>query len=168
MTIQILLGILLFTSIVISLVFIILFARSKLVSSGNVTLSINKEREIEVPVGGKLLNALSDSGLFIASACGGGGTCAQCKVKIFDGGGSLLPAEESHINKREASHGDRLACQVNVKQDMVIEVPEEQEPHGTLDDQVDHALGHGSKLVLWIWGVSECAKADSVAQRFPA
>ena len=125
MTIQILLGILLFTSIVISLVFIILFARSKLVSSGNVMLHINKERDIEVPVGGKLLNALSDSGLFIASACGGGGTCAQCKVRIFDGGGSLLPAEESHINKREARHGDRLACQVNVKQDMVIEVPEE-------------------------------------------
>ncbi|GAA0424759.1 NADH:ubiquinone reductase (Na(+)-transporting) subunit F [Cocleimonas flava] len=125
MTIQILLGILLFTSIVISLVFIILFARSKLVASGNVTLHINKERDIEVPVGGKLLNSLADSGLFIASACGGGGTCAQCKVRIFDGGGSLLPAEESHINKREARHGDRLACQVNVKQDMVIEVPEE-------------------------------------------
>ena len=125
MTIQILLGILLFTSIVLSLVFIILFARSKLVASGNVTLSINKEREISVPVGSKLLNALSDSGLFVASACGGGGTCAQCKVKVYEGGGSLLPAEESHINRREAANGDRLACQLNVKQDMVIEVPEE-------------------------------------------
>ena len=125
MTIQILLGILLFTSIVISLVFIILFARSKLVASGNVKLTINKEREIEVPVGDKLLGALAESGLFVASACGGGGTCAQCKVKITEGGGSLLPAEESHINKREAAHGDRLACQVNVKEDMVIEVPEE-------------------------------------------
>lgn len=125
MTIQILLGIFLFTSIVLSLVFIILYARSKLVASGNVTLTINKEREISVPVGSKLLNSLADSGLFIASACGGGGTCAQCKVKISDGGGSLLPAEESHINRREASQGDRLACQVNVKQDMVIEVPEE-------------------------------------------
>ncbi len=125
MTIQILLGIFLFTSIVLSLVFIILFARSKLVASGNVTLTINKEREISVPVGSKLLNSLADSGLFIASACGGGGTCAQCKVKISDGGGSLLPAEESHINRREASQGDRLACQVSVKQDMVIEVPEE-------------------------------------------
>lgn len=125
MTIQILLGIFLFTSIVLSLVFIILYARSKLVASGNVTLTINKEREITVPVGSKLLNSLADSGLFIASACGGGGTCAQCKVKISDGGGSLLPAEESHINRREASQGDRLACQVSVKQDMVIEVPEE-------------------------------------------
>ena len=125
MTVQILLGILLFTSIVLSLVFIILFARSKLVASGNVTISINKEREISVPVGDKLLNALSDSGLFVASACGGGGTCAQCKVKVTDGGGSLLPAEESHINRREAANGDRLACQVSVKEDMVIEVPEE-------------------------------------------
>ena len=125
MTIQILLGILLFTSIVLSLVFVILYARSKLVASGNVTVSINKEREISVPVGGKLLNALSDSGLFVASACGGGGTCAQCKVKIYEGGGSLLPAEESHINRREAAKGDRLACQVSVKEDMVIEVPEE-------------------------------------------
>ena len=125
MTIQILLGIFLFTSIVLSLVFIILFARSKLVASGNVTLNINKEREISVPVGDKLLNALSDSGLFVASACGGGGTCAQCRVKVYDGGGSLLPAEESHINRRQAANGDRLACQVSVKQDMVIEVPEE-------------------------------------------
>ena len=125
MTLQILLGILLFTSIVFSLVFVILFARSKLVASGNVTLTINKEREISVPVGDKLLGSLAESGLFIASACGGGGTCAQCKVKITDGGGSLLPAEESHINRREASQGDRLACQVSVKQDMTIEVPEE-------------------------------------------
>ena len=86
MTIQILLGIFLFTSIVLSLVFVILFARSKLVPSGNVKLTINKEREISVPVGAKLLNSLADSGLFIASACGGGGTCAQCKVKITEGG----------------------------------------------------------------------------------
>lgn len=125
MTIQIILGIFLFTSIVLSLVFIILFARSKLVASGDVTININKEREITVPVGDKLLNALSDSGLFVASACGGGGTCAQCKVRVTEGGGSLLPAEESHINRREAANGDRLACQVSVKENMVIEVPEE-------------------------------------------
>ncbi|CAA6816911.1 MAG: Na(+)-translocating NADH-quinone reductase subunit F (EC [uncultured Thiotrichaceae bacterium] len=125
MTVQILLGILLFTSIVISLVFIILFARSKLVPTGNVTLNINNEREVSVPVGSKLLSSLADSGLFVASACGGGGTCAQCKVQIHEGGGSLLPAEESHINRKEAARGDRLACQVTVKEDMEIEVPEE-------------------------------------------
>ena len=125
MTIQILLGIVLFTSIVISLVFLILYARSKLVASGNVTLNINNEREISVPVGDKLLSSLAESGLFVASACGGGGTCAQCKVQIHNGGGSLLPAEESHINRKEAARGDRLACQVTVKEDMNIEVPEE-------------------------------------------
>lgn len=125
MTIQILLGIVLFTSIVISLVFLILYARSKLVASGNVTLNINNEREISVPVGDKLLSSLAESGLFVASACGGGGTCAQCKVQIHNGGGSLLPAEESHINRKEAARGDRLACQVTVKEDMAIEVPEE-------------------------------------------
>ncbi|HBC57933.1 MAG TPA: NADH:ubiquinone reductase (Na(+)-transporting) subunit F, partial [Gammaproteobacteria bacterium] len=65
------------------------------------------------------------SGLFVPSACGGGGSCAQCRVKIFEGGGSILPTEESHITKREALQGDRLSCQVAVKQDMKIEVPEE-------------------------------------------
>ncbi|MCL4134115.1 UNVERIFIED_CONTAM: hypothetical protein GTU68_064772 [Idotea baltica] len=107
------------------LVAVILFAKSRLVASGNVNITINGEKTIEVPVGGKLLGALADHKLFISSACGGGGTCAQCKVKIFEGGGSILPTEESHITKREAKCGDRLSCQVNVKQDMTIEVPEE-------------------------------------------
>ncbi len=119
------LGVALFTGIVLVLVFFILFARSLLVSSGNVSILINDEKEIEVPTGGKLLGALADSGLFVPSACGGGGSCAQCRVKIFEGGGSILPTEESHITKREALQGDRLSCQVAVKQDMKIEVPEE-------------------------------------------
>ncbi|WP_022952660.1 NADH:ubiquinone reductase (Na(+)-transporting) subunit F [Leucothrix mucor] len=125
MALEIILGILLFTLIVISLVYVILFARSKLVPDGDVTLRINGEKEIKVPVGGKLLGTLSENGLFVASACGGGGTCAQCRVQIHDGGGSLLPVEEAHINRKQAAHGDRLACQVTVKQDMEIEVPEE-------------------------------------------
>jgi Na+-transporting NADH:ubiquinone oxidoreductase subunit F len=125
MALEIFLGILLFTLIVISLVYVILYARSKLVPSGDVTLSINGEKEIKVPVGGKLLSTLSENGLFVASACGGGGTCAQCRVQIHDGGGSLLPVEEAHINRKQAAQGDRLACQVTVKQDMEIEVPEE-------------------------------------------
>ena len=124
MALEIILGIVLFTLIVITLVYIILFARSKLVPDGDVTLSINGEKEIKVPVGGKLLSTLSENGLFVASACGGG-TCAQCRVQIHDGGGSLLPVEEAHINRKQAAHGDRLACQVTVKQDMEIEVPEE-------------------------------------------
>ncbi|PWQ97196.1 NADH:ubiquinone reductase (Na(+)-transporting) subunit F [Leucothrix pacifica] len=125
MALEILLGIVLFTLIVIALVYIILFARSKLVPDGDVTLRINGEKEIKVPVGGKLLGTLSENGLFVASACGGGGTCAQCRVQIHDGGGSLLPVEEAHINRKQEAAGDRLACQVTVKQDMEIEVPEE-------------------------------------------
>jgi len=119
------LGILLFTLIVLGLVTIILAARSKLVSTGNVNISINGEKTISVPAGGKLLQTLAEQKLFVPSACGGGGTCAQCRVKIHSGGGSILPTEEGHITKREAACGDRLSCQVAVKQDMDIEVPEE-------------------------------------------
>ena len=125
MALEIILGIVLFTLIVITLVYVILFARSKLVPDGDVTLRINGEKEIKVPVGGKLLSTLSENGLFVASACGGGGTCAQCRVQIHEGGGSLLPVEEAHINRKQEAAGDRLACQVTVKQDMEIEVPEE-------------------------------------------
>ncbi len=123
--VEITLGVTFFSAIVMSLVLLILFAKSKLVSSGNVTITINGEKEIVAPVGGKLLSTLADANLFVPSACGGGGTCAQCRVKIYDGGGSLLPTEESLITKREASQGYRLSCQVAVKQNMNIEVPEE-------------------------------------------
>jgi len=119
------LGVGFFTVIVLALVTVILFAKSRLVASGNVKISINGEKELEVPAGGKLLGVLADNALFVPSACGGGGTCAQCRVKIHDGGGSILPTEETHITKREAADGDRLSCQVSVKQDMSIEVPEE-------------------------------------------
>lgn len=119
------LGVGFFTAIVLALVGVILLAKSKLVASGNVTININGEKEVEVPAGGKLLGVLADNSLYVPSACGGGGTCAQCRVKIFEGGGSILPTEESHITKREAAEGDRLSCQVTVKQDMKIEVPEE-------------------------------------------
>ncbi|MEM9014906.1 MAG: NADH:ubiquinone reductase (Na(+)-transporting) subunit F [Pseudomonadota bacterium] len=119
------LGILLFTLIVVTLVSIIMMARSQLVSTGNVEITINGEKTISVPAGGKLLQTLAEQKLFVPSACGGGGTCAQCRVKIHAGGGSILPTEESHITKREAAFGDRLSCQVAVKQDMQVEVPEE-------------------------------------------
>jgi Na+-transporting NADH:ubiquinone oxidoreductase subunit F len=122
---EIVLGVTLFTAIVLGLVAIILFARSRLVASGNVEILINDEKEISTPVGAKLLGALADAELFVSSACGGGGTCGQCKVRVLEGGGSILPTEETHINKREARAGERLSCQVTVKQDMKIEVPEE-------------------------------------------
>ncbi|MEM6512482.1 MAG: NADH:ubiquinone reductase (Na(+)-transporting) subunit F [Pseudomonadota bacterium] len=119
------LGVTLFTVIVSILVGMILLARSQLVSTGNVDITINGEKTISVPAGGKLLQTLAEQKLFVPSACGGGGTCAQCRVKIHEGGGSILPTEQSHITKREAAQGDRLSCQVAVKQNMQVEVPEE-------------------------------------------
>ncbi|MGB5209210.1 MAG: NADH:ubiquinone reductase (Na(+)-transporting) subunit F [Gammaproteobacteria bacterium] len=119
------LGVLMFTIVVLAMVTIILFARSRLVATGSVKIEVNGERVLEAPVGGKLLGALAEAKLFVASACGGGGTCGQCRVRILEGGGAILPTETSQINKREAAHGDRLSCQVAVKQDMKIEVPRE-------------------------------------------
>jgi Na+-transporting NADH:ubiquinone oxidoreductase subunit F len=122
---EIVLGVALFTAIVVTLAMLILFARSKLVATGNITINVNGERTLSVRAGGKLLNLLGAQELFLPSACGGGGTCGQCKVKVLDGGGEILPTEKSHISKREAADGQRLACQVSVTQDMNIEVPED-------------------------------------------
>jgi Na+-transporting NADH:ubiquinone oxidoreductase subunit F len=122
---EILLGVVLFTVIVIALVFLILGAKSKLVASGNVEVLINDEKKIFVPIGSKLLTALADNNLFVSSACGGGGTCAQCRVQVTEGGGEILPTELSHITKREAAQGDRLSCQVTCKQNMKVHVHDE-------------------------------------------
>ena len=124
---EIILGVSMFTVIVLALVLVILYAKSKLVSSGDVTISINgdPDKAVTTAAGGKLLGALADQGIFIPSACGGGGTCGQCRVDVHSGGGDILPTEEGHINKREAKAGCRLACQVAVKQDMEIEVEDE-------------------------------------------
>ncbi len=119
---EIALGVIFFTAIVIALVFLIIGAKNKLVAAGDVEILINNEKTIHVPAGSKLLNALSDNQLFVSSACGGGGSCGQCKVKVLSGGGDILPTELSHITKREAAHGERLACQVAVKTNMDIEV----------------------------------------------
>ena len=124
---EIILGISMFTAIVLLLVLVILFAKSKLVSTGDITISINGDpsKSVTAAVGGKLLGVLADQGIFIPSACGGGGTCGQCRVDVHSGGGDILPTEEGHITKRQAKEGCRLACQVAVKQDMVIEVEDE-------------------------------------------
>jgi Na+-transporting NADH:ubiquinone oxidoreductase subunit F len=118
-------GVTMFTTVVLILVAIILTARSALVSTGEVHIDVNGEKTITVPAGGKLLQTLSEADLFLPSACGGGGTCAQCKCIITEGGGSMLPTEEAHFTKREAAEGWRLSCQTAVKQDMKIQVPEE-------------------------------------------
>ena len=118
---EILLGVGMFTVIVLSLVVLILVARSWLVSSGDVTIEINGERKITVPAGGKLLQTLAGQDIFLSSACGG----AQCKCIVESGGGEMLPTEEAHFTRRDASEGWRLSCQTPVKQDMKIRVPEE-------------------------------------------
>ncbi|MEZ6088903.1 MAG: NADH:ubiquinone reductase (Na(+)-transporting) subunit F [Pirellulaceae bacterium] len=118
-------GVLMFTVVIFLLVGVILGAKKILVPSGDVKININNQKDISVPAGGKLLGALADAGIFVSSACGGGGTCAQCKVRVLDGGGEILDTERNHISKKEASCGERLSCQVAVKQDMKVEVPEE-------------------------------------------
>ncbi len=124
---DIILGVVMFTLIVLALVLVILFAKSKLVPTGDITISINgdADKSIVTSPGGKLLGALANSGVFVSSACGGGGSCGQCRVKIKSGGGDILPTELDHITKGEAREGERLACQVAVKTDMDIELPEE-------------------------------------------
>ncbi|ELX8380637.1 NADH:ubiquinone reductase (Na(+)-transporting) subunit F [Providencia vermicola] len=123
----IILGVVMFTLIVLALTGLILFAKSKLVNTGNIKVEVNgdPDKSFEAPAGDKLLGMLSNQGIFVSSACGGGGSCGQCRVHIKEGGGDILPTELSHINKREAKEGCRLACQVNVKQDLKIELPEE-------------------------------------------
>ncbi|MGY3851643.1 NADH:ubiquinone reductase (Na(+)-transporting) subunit F [Aeromonas aquatilis] len=124
---EIILGVVMFTVILLALVAVILFAKSKLVTAGDVTISINGDpaKAVTSPAGGKLLGVLAGSGIFVSSACGGGGSCGQCKVRVKSGGGDILPTELDHISKGEARHGERLACQVTVRSDMDIELPEE-------------------------------------------
>ena len=121
------LSVAMFTIIVLVLVAIIMFAKSKLVPQGDVEILINddEDKKIVTQPGTKLLGALANAGIFVSSACGGGGSCGQCRVTIKDGGGDILPTELDHITKKEAREGVRLSCQVNVKQDMKIELPEE-------------------------------------------
>ena len=120
-------GVVMFTVVVMMLVVIILLARSRLVSTGDVQIEINgdPEKTLTVPAGGKLLNTLADQGIFLSSACGGGGTCAQCKCQVLDGGGSMLPTEAGHFTRGQARDNWRLSCQVAVKQDMKIEIAPE-------------------------------------------
>jgi len=120
-------GVALFTIVVMLLVVVILLARARLVSSGDVHIEINgdPQRSITVPAGGKLLNTLADAGIFLSSACGGGGTCAQCKCQVIEGGGSMLPTETGFFTRGQAKDNWRLSCQVAVKQDMKIQVAAE-------------------------------------------
>jgi len=123
----IILGVTVFVVVIISLVVGLMIAKSQLVASADVTITVNDDpdKAIVTPAGETLLNTLGAQRIFIPSACGGKGTCGVCKVSVTEGGGALLPTETSHINRGEARHGVRLSCQVKVKQDMAIEVEPE-------------------------------------------
>jgi Na+-transporting NADH:ubiquinone oxidoreductase subunit F len=121
---EIIYSVVLFISILMILTFIILAVRSRLVPGGRVTITVNDKRKLRVPVGGKLLGVLTDNDLFLPAACGGSGTCGQCRVNLLAGGGPLLPTEAAHISKREAAQGTHLACQVAVTQDLHLQVSE--------------------------------------------
>ncbi len=123
----IIVGSIMFTGIILALVTLILVARKQLVPSGEIKFEINDDPDLTVisKPGGKLLGALAEQGIFIPSACGGGGTCGQCHVHVYEGGGEILPTETGFISKRDAREGLRLACQVGVKQDMKLGIAPE-------------------------------------------
>jgi Na+-transporting NADH:ubiquinone oxidoreductase subunit F len=121
----VILSAIIFSVIIILLATMLMVAAKRLVKQGNVRLNINGERDVEIEAGGTLLNALQDQQLFLPSACGGGGTCAMCKCQVHEGGGEILPTETGHIKRKDQKDNWRLACQVKVKEDMVVEVPEE-------------------------------------------
>ncbi|BAO76249.1 Na(+)-translocating NADH-quinone reductase subunit F [Winogradskyella sp. PG-2] len=114
-----------FLVVTLLLVALLLFVKQKLSPSGPVKILINGEREIEVASGSTLLSTLGGNKIFLPSACGGGGTCIQCECHVLSGGGEALPTETPHFSRKELAHGARLSCQVKVKQDMEITIPEE-------------------------------------------
>jgi Na+-transporting NADH:ubiquinone oxidoreductase subunit F len=123
--ITILASVVIFLTLVLLLVSLLLGAKSKLLPSGPVTINVNGEKDITTGSGSTLLGTLGDNKLFLPSACGGGGTCVQCKCIVTEGGGTILPTEVPHFTRKEIAAGWRLGCQVKVKNDMKIEIPEE-------------------------------------------
>ncbi|GAD05620.1 Na(+)-translocating NADH-quinone reductase subunit F [Porphyromonas crevioricanis] len=120
----ILTSVVVFVVITLILVIALLFAKSKLVPSGTVKLSINNDSNLDVPIGGTLLNTLQSNNIFLSSACGGGGSCGQCRCRVEEGGGQILPTEIPHFTYKEQNNHWRLACQTKVKEDMSIQIPE--------------------------------------------
>ena len=116
-----------FTVLIVLLVIILLYAQSKLIQSGDVKIVVNgdKEHPIITPAGSTLLSTLSTQSVFLPSACGGGGTCAMCKCVVSKGGGDVLPTEIGHLSRKEQKEHVRLSCQVKVRNDLEIEIPEE-------------------------------------------
>lgn len=123
-TTAIITSVIVFLIVILLLVVILLVAKRWLVASGNVKVTINGEKEVDVPAGGSLLGSMANSGIFLPSACGGKGSCGQCKCQVLEGGGEMLPTEEVHFSRKQMKDHWRLGCQVKVKQDMNIKVPE--------------------------------------------
>ncbi len=123
--IVVLVSIVVFLAIIMLLVSVLLYARKKLMPSGEVTLTINEDKKFTVNPGSTLLTTLANEKIFLPSACGGGGTCAMCKCQVFEGGGSILPTEVGYFTRKEAQNHWRLGCQVKVKEDMQIGIPKE-------------------------------------------
>jgi Na+-transporting NADH:ubiquinone oxidoreductase subunit F len=119
------LGVGVFTSVIVGLVGVLTLARRQLVAQGEVTVLVNHEKALKVLPGQSLLSAMAAQDIFIPSACGGGGTCAMCKCVVTEGAGDVLPTEVGHLTLRERKEHVRLACQIKVKQDLKIELPEE-------------------------------------------
>lgn len=113
-----------FLVVTLLLVIVLLVAKSKLVPSGNVKLTINGEKEAEVPIGGTLLSTLQGENIYLSSACGGSGSCGQCRCRVVEGGGEILPTETGFFSRKEQKEHWRLACQTKVKDDMQVIVPE--------------------------------------------
>ncbi len=118
-------SIVVFLVIILLLVGILLVARKKLTPQGDVTITINEDKEVVTPAGNSLLSTLSNEKILLPSACGGGGTCGMCRVKVNEGGGSILPTETGFFTRKQQLDHWRLACQVKVKEDLKIEVPKE-------------------------------------------
>lgn len=123
-TIAIITAVVVFLIVILLLVVILLVAKRYLVASGNVKVKINGDKEVEVPAGGSLLSSMAGAGIFLPSACGGKGSCGQCKCQVVEGGGEMLPTEEVHFSRKQRKDHWRLGCQVKVKQDLAIQVPE--------------------------------------------
>ena len=121
---SILLSIGVFLGVILLLVIVLLVAKKYLVASGNVKITVNEDKEFDVPVGGSLLSTMANAGVFLPSACGGKGSCGQCKCQVLEGGGEMLPTEEVHFSRKEQKAHWRLGCQVKVKEDMKLKISE--------------------------------------------
>ena len=122
-TLTLVAGVGIFLLITLLLVIVLLIAKKCLVNSGSVTININNDKNVEAESGKSLLSTLADQNIFLPSACGGKGSCAQCKVRVLEGGGEILPTEAVHFTRRQVLEGWRLGCQLKVKDNLKIDVP---------------------------------------------